>query len=118
MHGQSDTNEAEDRHLFIEAVNKSVHNAILNHNTVFWNTFHNTMKEVSHGFPIDQVGPAYYNIPHLSTQGTNRAGTSHQDIALAGDDDVQVVQSSSEQVRGANTNQIQYNPRSPEQYVQ
>ena len=48
LHGQSDTDEAEDRHFFVEAVNKSVHDAILNHNT-----FHNIMKEVLHGYPID-----------------------------------------------------------------
>ena len=77
LHGQSDTDEAEDRCFFVEVVNKSVHDAILNHNTVFLNTFHNTMKEVFHGYSIDQVGPAYYNIPHPSTQGTNQAGTSH-----------------------------------------
>ena len=35
LHGQSDIDEAEDRHFFIEAVNKSVHDAILNHNIVF-----------------------------------------------------------------------------------
>jgi len=46
------------------------------------------MKVVFHGFPIDQVGPAYYNIPHLSTQETNQAGTSHQEAAPAGNDDV------------------------------
>ena len=56
------------------------------------------MKEVFHGYPIDQVGLVYYNIPHPSTQGTNQAGTSHQEAALAGNDDVQTVQSSSEQV--------------------
>ena len=82
LHGQSDTNEAEDRRFFIEVVNKYVHDAILDHNIVFLNTFHNTMKEMFHGYPIDQVGPVYYNIPHLSTQGTNRAGTSHQEAAL------------------------------------
>ena len=73
LNGQSDTDEAEDRHFFVEAVNKSIHDAILNYNTVFLNTFHNTMKEVFHGCPIDQVGPAYYNIPHPLTQGTNQA---------------------------------------------
>ena len=71
-----------------------------------------------HGCPIDQVGLAYYNIPHPSTQGTNQAGTSHQQVALTGNDDVQVVQSSSEQVQGTTTNQIQNNPRSAVQYVQ
>ena len=45
------------------------------------------MKEVFHGFPLDQVGPAYYNIPYPSAQGTNQAGTSHQEAALAKSDD-------------------------------
>ena len=49
------------------------------------------MKEVFHGYLIDQVGPAYYNIPHPSTQGTNQAGTSHQEAALTSNDDVQAV---------------------------
>ena len=72
------------------------------------------MKEVFHRCSIDQVGLAYYNIPHPLTQGTNQAGTNHQEAALTGNDDVQVVQSSSKQVQGATTNQIQYNPRSSE----
>ena len=46
MHGQSDTDEADDRCFFVEAVNKYVHDAMLNHNTAFLNIFHNTMKEV------------------------------------------------------------------------
>ena len=66
MHGQTDADEAEDRRFFMEAVNKSVRDAISNHNEVFLNTFHNTIKEVFHGYPINQVGPVYYNIPHLS----------------------------------------------------
>ena len=90
--------------FFMEAINKSVYDAISNHNEVFLKTFHNTMKEVFHGFPVDQVGPVYYNIPHSSTQGTNQADTSHQEAAPAGNDHVQVVQSSSEQVQGATTN--------------
>ena len=118
MHGQSDTNKANDRRFFIDAVNKSVQDAMLNHNTAFLNTFHNTMKEVFHGFPIDQVGLAYYNISYPSTQGTNQAGISHQEVALTGNDDVQVVQSSSEQVQGATTNQIQNNSRFSVQHVQ
>ena len=106
MHGQSDIDEADDSHFFVDVVNKSVHNVMLNHNTTFLNTFHNTMKEVFHGFPVDQIGPAYYNFPHPSTQGTNQAGTSHQEATPAGNDDVQVVQSSSEQAQGATMNQI------------
>ena len=46
------------------------------------------MKEVFHGYPIDQIGPTYYNIPHPSIQGTNPVGTSHQEAALAGNNDV------------------------------
>ena len=56
------------------------------------------MKEVFHGYPIDQIGPTYYNIPHPLTQGTNQADISHQEAAPAGNNDVQVVQSSSEKV--------------------
>ena len=69
LHGQTDADEAEDRRFFVEAINKSIHDAMLNYNEVFLNTFHNTMKEVFHGYPIDQVGPVYYNIPHPSIQG-------------------------------------------------
>ena len=87
MHGQSDIDEADDRHFFVEVVNKSFHDAMLNRNTSFLNTFHNTMKEVFHEFSLDQDGPIYYNISYPSTQGTNQAGTSHQEAALAKSDD-------------------------------
>ena len=118
IHGQSDIDEADDRHFFVDAINKSIHDAMLNHNIAFLNIFHNTMKEVFHGYPIDQIGPAYYNIPHPLTQGTNQASTSYQEAALADNDDVQAVQSSSEKVQGATTNQMQYNPGSSVQHVQ
>ena len=64
------------------------------------------MKDVFHGYPIDQIGPSYYNIPHPSTRGTNQVGTSHQEAALAGNDDAQAVQSSTKQVEGTTTNEI------------
>jgi hypothetical protein len=67
MHGQSYTNEAIDRCFFVEAVNKSVHSAMLNHNAAFFNTFYNTMKEVFYGYLFEQVGLVYFNIPHPST---------------------------------------------------
>ena len=118
MHGQSDTNEADDRHFFVEAINKSVHVAMLNHNTTFLNTFYNTMKGVFHGFPLNQVGLAHYNIPHSSTQRTNQASTSHQEAALAKSDDAQAIQNLSKQIQGATTNQMQYNPGSSVQHVQ
>ena len=88
LHGQTDADETEDMRFFVEAVNKSVHDAISNHNEVFLNIFHNTMNEVFHGFLVDQVGPAYYNIPRPSTQGTNQTDTSHQEAAPASNDDV------------------------------
>ena len=53
LHVQIDAHEVEDMCFFIEAINKSVHDAMSNHNEVFLNTFHNTMKEVFHGFPVD-----------------------------------------------------------------
>ena len=87
LHGQTDADKAEDRRFFAEAINKYVHDAILNHNIVFLNTFHNTMKEVFHGFP-DQMVSAYYNIPHPSTQRTNQVGTSHQEATPAGNNDI------------------------------
>ena len=64
LHVQTNVDETEDRCFFTEAINKSVHDAISNHNEIFLNTFHNTMKEVFHRFLVDQVGLAYYNIPH------------------------------------------------------
>jgi len=67
IYEQLDIDEADDRRFFVDAVNKSVHFVMLNHNTTFLNAFHNTMKEVFHGYPIDQIEPAYYNIPHPST---------------------------------------------------
>jgi hypothetical protein len=112
MHGQLETDEANDRRFFVEAVNKSVHGAMLNHNIAFLNTFHNTMKKVFHGYPFEQVGPTYFNISHLSTQGINHASTSLQGAAQARDDDAQIVQDSSEQIQGATVIQMRYNPRS------
>ena len=53
---------------------------------------------------------AYYNIPDPSTQETNQVSTSHQEAAPAGNNDIQVVQSSSQQAQGTTMNQIQYNP--------
>ena len=81
LHGQTDTTEAEDRRFFMEVVDKSVRDAISNHNEAFLDIFHNAMK-------VGQGGSAYYNILDSSTQGTNRVGTSHQEVAPAGSGDV------------------------------
>ena len=95
LHGQTDIAEAKNRRFFTEVVDKSVHDAISSQNEAFLDTFHNPMKETIHGFPVGQVGPTYYNISDLSTQGTNQVDTSHQEAAPAGNGDVQTVQGSS-----------------------
>ena len=95
-YGKTDTIEAKDRRFFAEIVNKSVRDAISSHNEAFLDTFHNAIKEATHGFPVGQVGSAYYNIPNPSTQGTNQVGTSHQEAAPVDNDDVQAVQGEGE----------------------
>ena len=91
LHGQTDTTEDEDMRFFMEAIDKSVRDAISSHNEAFVDAFHNAMKEAIHGFPVGQVGSTCYNILDPSTQGTNQVGTSHQEAAPASDNDVQVV---------------------------
>ena len=80
----------------MEVFDKYVHDAIWSQNEAFLDTFHNAMKEAIHGFPVGQVGPAYYNISHPSTQGTNQVDTSHQEAAPASNGDVYTLQGSSE----------------------
>ena len=97
--------------FFMEVIDKSICDAMSSHNEAFLDIFHNAMKEVIHGFPVHQGGPAYYNILDPSTQGTNQVSTSHQEAAPAGSGDVQTVQGSSEQTQGTTANQTQYHPR-------
>ena len=104
LHGQTDTTEAEDRRFFKEVVDKSICDAISSHNEAFMDIFHNAMREAIHGFLVGQGGLAYYNIPDLSTQGTNQVDTSHQEATLADSGDVQIVQGSSEQTQGTTAN--------------
>ena len=110
--------KAEDKRFFTEAIDKSIRDAISSRNEAFVDAFHNAMKEAIHGILVGQLGSTCYNIPDPSTQGTNQVGTSHQEVALAGNGDIQALQGSSEQTLGTTTNQIQYNPRSSIQYVQ
>ena len=114
----TDTTEDEDMRFFKEVVDKSIRDAISSHNEDFLDIFHNAMREAIHGFPIGQGAPTYYNILDSSTQRTNQVGTSHQEVALAGNGDVQAVQGSSKQAQGTTMNQIQYNPRPLVQHVQ
>ena len=53
----------------MEVVDKSIRDVISSQNEAFLDTFHNAMKEAIHGFPVGQVGPAYYNILDPSTKG-------------------------------------------------
>ena len=108
LHGQTNTNEVQDRRFFKEVVDKSIRDAMSSHNEAFVDVFHNALKEAIHGFPVGQGGPTYYNILDLSTQGTNQVGTSHQEAVPAGSGDVQTVQGSSEQTQGTAANQTQY----------
>jgi len=78
LHGQRDPDDEAETKASADMVHKSVHDALRNHYETFLNTFHNIMKEVFHGAPINQRGPADYNILHPSTQGTNQVGTSQQ----------------------------------------
>ena len=80
--------EAEERCFFMEAIDKSVCDALSSCNEAFVDAFHNTMKEVIHGILVSQVGSTCYNIPNPLTQGTNQVGTSHQEAAPAGNGDV------------------------------
>ena len=52
LHGHTDTVEAEDRHFFMEVVDKSICDAMSSHNEALLDTFHNAMKEAIHGFPV------------------------------------------------------------------
>ena len=88
----------------MEVEDKSIRDAISSQNEAFLDIFHNAMKEAIHGFHGGQVGSAYYNISDPSIQGTNQVGTTRQEAALAGNNDVQVVQGSSEQAQGTTTN--------------
>ena len=118
LHGQTDTVEAEERHFFTEAIDKSVRDALSSHNEAFVDAFHNTMKEEIHEIPVGQVGSTCYNIPDPLTQGTNQVGTSHQEATPTGNGGVRTLQGSSEQTLGTATNQIQYNPGPSVQHVQ
>ena len=62
LHGQTDTVEAEERHFFTEAIDKSVRDALSSHNEAFVDAFHNAMKEAIHGIPVSQVVSTCYNI--------------------------------------------------------
>ena len=52
LHGQTNTNETEDRCFFKEIVDKSIRDAISSHNKAFVDVFHNALKEAIHEFPV------------------------------------------------------------------
>ena len=88
LHGQTDTVEAEERRFFMEAIDKSVRDALSSRNEAFVDAFHNAVKEAIHGILVSQVGSTCYNILDPLTQGTNQVGTSHQEAAPASNGDV------------------------------
>ena len=69
-------------------------------------TFINRTFVIKHEIPIGRVGSTCYNIPDLSTQGTNQVGTSHLEAAPAGNGDVQALQGLSEQTLGISMNRL------------
>ena len=68
----------------MEAIDKSVRDALSSSNEAFIDAFNKAMKEAIHGIPVSQVGSTCYNIPDPLTQGTNQVGTSHQEAAPTG----------------------------------
>lgn len=76
LHGQKDAQEEAYKKVVVYLIHKSVHEALGNHNDVFLNTFRNIMKEALYGVTSKQVGPTYFNIPHSSTVGSNKASIS------------------------------------------
>ena len=75
----------------MEAIDKSVRDALSSRNKAFIDSFHNAMKEAIHGILVSQVGSTCYNIPDLLTQGTNQVSTSHQEAAPASNGEVQAL---------------------------
>jgi hypothetical protein len=96
----------------VDSINKAIRDAMQEHNTTFLDAFDNTMKEVFRGW----ARPAYFSIPHPSTQGTMQAGTGHQGAAQTRGSDVQGAQHG--QSHGITTQQMQHNPRLSAQHVQ
>ena len=82
LHGQTDTTEAEDRHFFMEVVDKSVHDAISSHNEAFVDVFHNAMREAIHGVLVGQGGPVWGVRPRIPTADhmgcAPRGGPAHK----------------------------------------
>jgi hypothetical protein len=97
LHGQSDIDEEQGRLIFMETVNKAVHNAMENHNTIFLTTFWNMINMVFKGSPIDQYGPAYFNIAYPTMHGTYQVGTSQQGGVYIEEPNTQTNQSSDTQ---------------------
>ena len=76
---QRDQVDDHQKRIVREGINKSVNDALANHNTMFLTTLWNMIKEVLHGTPVHQEGPTYFNIPQPSAQGAI-ASTSKQPV--------------------------------------
>lgn len=89
-----------------------------NHNTVFSEYSLEYHEGIFHGVPLEQYGPAYFNIPHPATQGTHQTGTSQQGRKHAEDVDAQVGQNPITQSQGATAHSMQHQSAAPVQMQQ
>jgi hypothetical protein len=62
--GESDIGDEQDLNRIEDSIILIINQAMRNHNRVFLTTFGNIMKETFAGFPVDQLGPCYFNIPN------------------------------------------------------
>ena len=92
MPGETDTTDKEEQQFMMDLFNKMINEAITNHQAYFLKTFGNIMKEIFAGFPVNQMGPAYFNqytasgsstknssgaaIPASSNRGANGSAAS------------------------------------------
>ena len=63
MSGETDKEKQANKKALVDALHKIVHDAMANHNKIFMLTFSNIMMDVFTSFPVDQMGPAYFNLP-------------------------------------------------------
>jgi hypothetical protein len=65
--GESDNGDEQDLKRIEDSITLIVNQAMRNHNRVFLTTFANIIKATFAGFPVDQLGPTYFNLPNTET---------------------------------------------------
>jgi hypothetical protein len=73
--GESDNGGEQDLKRIEDSITLIVNQAMRNHNRVFLTTFGNIMKVTFVGFPTDQLGPWYFNIPNTEMEQSPPAGS-------------------------------------------